>query len=85
VASEDWDWEDARRCDFADVWAGVSVSVYVDDCAFYGVVVDCQGFIRVCFFACGSAGFLLGLGFFLVLDFFGLSLFWPFLDFLLVY
>jgi hypothetical protein len=45
VASEDWDWADAWGCYVAPLRAGVSVSVYVDACAFYGVVVDCQGFV----------------------------------------
>jgi hypothetical protein len=45
VASEDWDWADAWGCDFAVVWKGVSVSVYVDVGAFYGFVDCCSGFV----------------------------------------
>jgi hypothetical protein len=47
VASESWDWADARGCDSSIIREGVSVSVYVYACAVYGFVVDCSGFVAV--------------------------------------
>jgi hypothetical protein len=47
VAQEDWDWAAAGGCDFEGVWAGVSVSFYVDVGAFYGFVDCCQAVVSL--------------------------------------
>ena len=52
VASQTWDWADARGCHPEVVREGVSVSVYVDACVVYGFVVDSTGFVGC--FACGA-------------------------------
>jgi hypothetical protein len=51
VASQTWDWADARGCHPEVVREGVSVSVYVDVGFVYGFVVDSAGSLGG-FFAC---------------------------------
>jgi hypothetical protein len=54
VASQTWDWADARGCHPEVVREGVSVSVYVDVGVVYGFVVDSAGSLGGFFCLCGA-------------------------------